>query len=347
MSKKIIMMLMVLLLLIGCSAPAEEVVEEEEEVIVEPEVEIIRNQFDGSPLLEGETQKYKAVAVLVNNSSVARPHYGLSKADVVYEVIKEEYMETRFMAIFEGEFPEKVGPLRSIRVPFVRIFNEWQTALVHYGGAGSVAQNGSKNPDSVNALDLLNKIYVPYRFDAVAGIHDSYFFRTNDKPAPHNAYIALEDASKDFPDVWAKDHFRFDEEDFSTSADSATELVIDYPTTSANKVSYEFDPSTGQYNRFINDKIHVDALYDKQITATNVIVQYAVHTEVNGYVLVELKYAGEADYFINGKHISGYWIKDFEDDYTHWFTDDKEEVVFQPGTTFIQLVPIDFEISWK
>ena len=134
MFKKIIMILMVLLLLIGCSSPVEEV--EEEEVIVEPEVEVIRNQFDGSPLEEGEDQKYKAVAVLINNSAVARPHYGLSQADVVYEVIKEEYMETRFMAIFEGEFPEKVGPLRSIRVPFVRIFNEWQTALVHYGGAG-------------------------------------------------------------------------------------------------------------------------------------------------------------------------------------------------------------------
>ena len=103
MFKKIIMVLMVLLLLIGCSAPVEEVVEEE--VIVEPEVEVIRNQFDGSPLEEGETQKYKAVAVLINNSAVARPHYGLSQADVVYEVIKEEYMETRFMATFEGEFP--------------------------------------------------------------------------------------------------------------------------------------------------------------------------------------------------------------------------------------------------
>lgn len=347
MFKKIMMISMVLLLLIGCSAPVEEVVEEEEVIVEEPEVEIIRNQFDGFPLEDGETQKYKAVAVLINNSTVARPHYGLSQADVVYEVIKEEYMETRFMAIFEGEFPEKVGPLRSIRVPFVRIFNEWQIALVHYGGAGPVAQNGKKNPDSVNALDLLNKIYVPYRFDAVAGIHDSYFFRTNDKPAPHNAYIALKEASKDFPDVWAKDRFRFDEEDFSTSDDAATTVEIDYPTTSANRVKYVFDQSKGYYNRFINDKAHVDALDDTQIHATNIIVQYAEHTTVNGYVLVELKYAGDADYFINGKHVSGYWIKDFEDDFTHWFTDDKEEIVFLPGTTYIQLVPIGFEISWK
>lgn len=345
MLKKIIMLTLVLFTLIGCSAPQEEVVEEEEVVV--PEVPVIRNQFDGYPLEEGETQTYKAVAVLVNNSAVARPHYGLSKADVVYEVIKEEYLETRFMAIFEGEFPEKVGPLRSIRVPFVRIYNEWQTALVHYGGAGSVAQNGKKNPDSVNALALLQKSYVPYRFDAVAGINDKYFFRTDDKPAPHNAYIKLEEASQDFPDVWVKDHFTFDEDEISTSADVAIYIEIDYPTDTANKVSYEFDEANKYYNRFINEEAHVDALYDTQIHATNVIVQYLEHTEVNGYVLVELKYQGDADYFVNGKHIKGYWVKDFEGDVTHWFTEDDQPFVMLPGTTYIQIVPIDFEITWN
>lgn len=345
MFKKIIMLTLILFTLIGCSAPQEEVVEEE--VVVEPEVPVIRNQFDGSPLEEGETQTYKAVAVLVNNSAVARPHYGLSKADVVYEVIKEEYLETRFMAIFEGEFPEKVGPLRSIRVPFVRIYNEWQTALVHYGGAGSVAQNGKKNPDSVNALALLQKSYVPYRFDAVAGINDKYFFRTTDKPAPHNAYIKLEEASQDFPDVWVKDHFTFDEDEISTSTDDATYIEIDYPTETPNKVSYEFDVVNKYYNRFINEEAHEDALYNTQIHATNVIVQYLEHTEVNGYVLVELKYQGDADYFVNGKHIKGYWVKDFEGDVTHWFTEDDQPFVMLPGTTFIQIVPIDFEITWN
>ena len=345
MAKRIMIIMLGLFTLIGCQAPVEEEVVEEEVVV--PEVPVIRNQFDGSPLEEGETQTYKAVALLVNNSAVARPHSGLSKADVVYEVIKEEYLETRFMAIFEGEFPEKVGPLRSIRVPFVRIFNEWQTALVHYGGAGSVAQNGSKNPDSVNALALLQKSYVPYRFDAVAGINDSYFFRTTDKAAPHNAYINLKEASQDFPDVWVKDHFKFDEEDISTSSDPATTIEIDYPTETANKVTYEFDTTKKVYNRFINEKEHMDVLYDTQITATNVIVQYLEHTEVNGYVLVELKYQGDADYFVNGKHITGYWVKDFEGDTTHWFTDDEEELVLLPGTTYIQIVPIDFEISWN
>jgi len=343
MFKKLLLVLS-LLSLMACTAKETPIVEPE---VIVPVINTFRNQYDGSLLKAGDRQAYKAVAVIVNNSAVARPHYGLSKADVVYEVIKEKYIETRFFALFEGEFPEKVGPLRSIRVPFVRIFNEWQAALVHYGGSGPIAQNGSKNPASVNALDMLPKIYVPYRFDAVAGINDEYFFRTNDKPAPHNAFIALNDASQDFPDVWTQDHFIFDEVIYSTSEDNASTITLDYPTETANKVSYEFDISTGQYNRFINDKAHIDALYDEQIAATNIIVQYADHTEVNGYVLVEFLYSGEADFFIQGKHISGYWIKDWEDDTTHWKTDDGEDLVIVPGSTWIQIIPTDLKIEWE
>jgi hypothetical protein len=344
--RKLIALMSVLLLLTACQKEAEEVVIEEP-VVEEFVVNMDRNRFDGTPLEAGETQEYKAVAVMVNNSTIARPHSGLSQADVVYEVIKEEYYETRFMAIFEGEFPEVVGPLRSIRVPFVLLFNEWQSALVHYGGSGSVGQDGTANPDSVNALDMLPKIYVPYRMDAVAGINDEYFFRSNDKPAPHNAYIYLEEASQDFPVVWARDHFLFDEIEYDQSEDNATTMTIDYPTESANKVSYVYNSEIKQYDRFVNDKAHMDVLYDQQISATNVIVEYAEHTEVKGYVLVEFKYRGKADYFIDGKHISGYWIKDFEEDITHWYTDEDELLIIQPGNTWIQIVPSDQEIEWK
>lgn len=340
------LMILSLSLLVSCVKEVEEPIVEEP-VIEEFVVDMNRNRFDGTPLEAGETQDYKAVAVMVNNSTVARPHSGLSEADVVYEVIKEEYYETRFMALFEGEFPETVGPLRSIRVPFVILFNEWQSALVHYGGSGSVGQDGTKNPDSVNALDMLPKIYVPYRMDAVAGLNDEYFFRSNDKPAPHNAYISLEEASKEFPVVWARDHFLFDEVEYDNSEDSAQSITIDYPTESENKVGYVYNPDTKQYDRFINDKAHMDALYDKQISATNVIVQYAEHTQVKVYVLVEFKYRGKADYFIDGKHISGYWVKDFEDDITRWYTDEEELLIIQPGNTWIQIVPTDQEIEWE
>ncbi len=346
MYKKLIIGFVVFFSLVAC---AKDEVVEEPVVVEEPEVVINRNIFDGSALEDGETIHYKAFAVMINNSAVARPQYGISKADIVYEVIKDEYYETRFMAYFEGEIPEKVGPLRSIRVPFVRIYNEWHTALVHYGGSGPIAQDGTANPSEVNALSMLPDMFIPYRFDAVAGINDDYFFRTTDKPAPHNAYIKLEEAFADIEnvDMWPPKHFNFDEEDFSTSSDIANTISIDYPTETPNLVTYEFDQTSGQYLRFIEGKEHMDALYDEQISATNIIVQYAEHSEVHGYVLVEFKYAGQADYFIDGKHISGSWTKGFEDDITHWFLDDDTELIIKPGNTWIQVVETDQIVEWE
>ena len=56
----------------------------------------------------------RAVAVMINNHPAARPQSGLNKADIVYEVLAEGDV-TRFLAIFQSEQPDNVGPVRSAR----------------------------------------------------------------------------------------------------------------------------------------------------------------------------------------------------------------------------------------
>ena len=74
--------------------------------------------FDGS---ETDDQTYQAVAVMIGNTSEARPQSGLSMADIVYEISVETMTITRYMAIFEGEFPEKVKVFAPIaNVPVLR-----------------------------------------------------------------------------------------------------------------------------------------------------------------------------------------------------------------------------------
>lgn len=63
---------------------------------------------------EQKLAERRPIAVAVNNHPKARPQSGLSKADVVIEALAEGRI-TRFLAIFQSEMPETVGPVRSAR----------------------------------------------------------------------------------------------------------------------------------------------------------------------------------------------------------------------------------------
>ena len=81
-----------------------------------PEETRIANPITGVlyPKKEAEVwQNRVPLAVMVENSTSARPQKGLSKADVVYEALAEGDI-TRFVAIFLSNSTQ-VGPVRSAR----------------------------------------------------------------------------------------------------------------------------------------------------------------------------------------------------------------------------------------
>ena len=120
--RKFIFMLL-LIFLVACSPvpvivepevpdpePEEPVVVEEEPVIVEP---IKRSIFNG---LEYKDDTYEAFAIMIENTSAARPQSGIALADIVYEISVDGWNVSRLMAIFSTEHPTKVGPVRSAQI---------------------------------------------------------------------------------------------------------------------------------------------------------------------------------------------------------------------------------------
>ena len=116
-----------LLLLVGCSkkdkvvGPQEENTENE---VIEPEVNDQEKEqpfhFPLTGVGSSTEAEGRAVAVMINNHPAARPQSGLNKADIVYEVLAEGDV-TRFLAIFQSEQPDSVGPVRSARELLYRI----------------------------------------------------------------------------------------------------------------------------------------------------------------------------------------------------------------------------------
>src|SRR5699024_5193607 len=86
---------------------------------------------------KNEEVNHRAVAVMVSNQVQARPQSGLTKADIVYEMLTEGNI-TRFMAIYHSDKPEVVGPIRSAREYFVDLANDMDAVYIYSGAANFV-----------------------------------------------------------------------------------------------------------------------------------------------------------------------------------------------------------------
>src|SRR5256885_9360003 len=68
----------------------------------------------GMPLAGGSASK-RPLYVKIDNNPHARPHYGITKADQVYEWLVEG-LTTRLAAVFQSTDPNQIGSGRSARL---------------------------------------------------------------------------------------------------------------------------------------------------------------------------------------------------------------------------------------
>ena len=82
-------------------------------------------------------QTQRPVAVMIDNDTKALPHYGLSEADVVYEMMNSTANKrvTRLMAIYKDwQNVGQIGNVRSTRPTNILLASEWNAILIHDGG---------------------------------------------------------------------------------------------------------------------------------------------------------------------------------------------------------------------
>ena len=261
---------------------------------------------------------------MIGNTASARPQSGLSQADVVYE-IRVEGGILRLMAIFSSQFPVKVGPVRSARIPFVQKVDEWDVGFAHFGAAGT----GLGDADS-----LLAQTKPVIRFDGVKAINNEFFYRTTDRKAPHNAYIRLNEALGKAPLMNLKPMFQFDTDLPVNGSDT---LNFDVSFEKSYVINYAYDPITLKYTRSLNKEVQIDTNNNQPIQIKNVIIQYVTHrvVESTGYILVDFTSSGACHFFIQGKHVIGTWKYNPDTKITDYFDGAGLPMKLKPGNTWI------------
>ena len=155
MKKRLLMLLAAVAMVAALTAcgskeePAEEVtVEIEEEAEAEEPVEetvveevpvpdgFYRSELTNEIISE-ELKDQRPIAVMVDNDKRALPHFGLTQADVVYELMKSTANKeiTRFMCLVnDWGAIEQFGSVRSLRPTNILLANEWNAIICHDGG---------------------------------------------------------------------------------------------------------------------------------------------------------------------------------------------------------------------
>jgi hypothetical protein len=133
-----------------------------------PAAQQLRSPFTG----EQVRSLNRVLAVKIDNIGAARPHTGLTHADIVY-VLPVEGGLSRFLAVFSSDYPPVIGPVRSAREADLELLRQFGRPAFAYSGATAA---------------LLPYIHRTARIvDLYDGITSGYY-RDNSRFAPYNLY---------------------------------------------------------------------------------------------------------------------------------------------------------------
>ena len=284
------------------------------------------------PLTGVETEEEadsRIVAVTINNHPKARPQSGLHKADLVYEVLAEGDI-TRFLALYQSEIPERVGPVRSARDYFIDLSNGYNALYICHGWSPEAEQMLESGE-----ADYLNGLF-----------HDGTLFeRAPFRRAPHNSYVTFENIKKGAKE---KGYVMEDKEivplPFFKNEDSqwleAKEITVVYSQRSYAQVQYKYDEVKRKYIRFSGGEQTIDYDTDEPILLDNLFIAEMNHSVLDGAGRreIDLTSGGKGYLFQNGRVKEVEW-KNVDGRILPYEKDASVPLGLVPGKTWINIVP--------
>lgn len=303
--------------------------------------------------IDEDLKDQRPIAVMVDNEKTALPHYGLTEADVVYEIMNSTLNDriTRFMVLVKDwESITQLGSIRSVRPTNFMLAAEWNAVLCHDGGPFFI--------DTWVAKDYTNNFSGGFARFSNGKATEFTEYITYDKYTNSNKGKTYDGLKQRFANskytttynqYYEGPHFQFaaDEQTFSDRSDAYTATVVELPFPH-NKSTLKYNESTGTYDYYEYGAAHLDPLHDsEQLTFKNVILQNTTFSELGeGYLIYNAIDSGRDGYYItNGQAIEVTWTKSGESDITVYY--DKKtgkEIELNTGKTYISLIPSD---SWS
>ena len=274
-----------------------------------------------------------ALAVKVSDVPQAHPQVGVDRADIVFvEPLGTAY--TRLAAVFHSDLPDVVGPVRSVRPVDAPLLGPLAPVFANSMGAGWVVDYVGDVAD----LDTLGTL-------TVSG---SGAYTQDPQRRPPDHVLAHPDVLLDLSDRDEPPRHYFAHAQDAAGASAATEgtagtsAVVPYGPDWA--VTWTYDDATSRYLReqpwgphVLANGIQVSADNVLVLSAPTVIEKLRPGSGAPVPVPQLVDGAGELVALTGGQAVRGVWTKGDVNEPFELRTDDGDELLLAPGTTWVEL----------
>jgi hypothetical protein len=290
-------------------------------------------RFEPGPVWEGEAAltglvidpviwARPALAVKIDNAPGGRPQWNLADADLIVEENVEGI--TRFVAVYQSNTPDRIGPVRSARTSDLDILSAFNRPILAWSGGNvgvTLAVRGAHKYGWLSNLSAQST---------------DCFWRSATRSAPHNLLLdptcAWQSTTYAGP---ARPVFARDAAVPAGSPVDRFRVEMDGIT-----VTWQWDPASGEYLRRQRGDWHTDVDGDI-VGATNVVelfvdyVPSAIDSRSPEAITVG---SGRMRLHRNGLTVAGTWSRPDRFSMFALVADDGTSLSVSPGTVFVELV---------
>lgn len=301
--------------------------------------EVHYSQLTGEEV-EAEVAQRPILGVMLENSDEARPQTGLDSAGIVFEGVTEGGI-TRYLALYQEDMPEIVGPVRSLRTHFLDWVLGFDASVAHVGGSAEALELAEQR--KAKSLSQFN--------------HPDPYYRDDKRESPHNMYARVEDL-RELQKELSHDRSEFEEiprkaettagdsqepqtSQQSTQQKQAQSVTVDF-SAPLYKAEFRYDQATNSYTRYLAGEPHVDTITNQPIKVKNVIVIKTDRQETG----VDATGAGEALIFMDGNVQEVRWQKSSYQNRLKLIDSNNNQVPLNRGDSWFAVVAKDRAVTY-
>jgi hypothetical protein len=264
-----------------------------------------------------------ALAVKIDNAPGGQPQWNLADADVVFEENVEGV--TRFIAVFQTNMPDRIGPVRSARTSDLDVLASLNRPILAWSGGNGGVTLAVRGGHEYGW------------FSNLSAQASGCYYRSGTRRAPHNLLLdpecARQSATLAGP---ARPVFDYDRADALASGRREPRFTV---RMNGLDVTWVWNPTTDRYQRRQRGDWHVD-VDGTRVEAENVVelridyVRSAADERSPEAVTVG---SGPATVHRDGVAVEGTWSR--SDRFAPFTLVDADglPILLSPGTTFVEL----------